>query len=1284
MTLDTAPTRAPVAMSPRAEQPPSRPARSPTAAWLGRVRAAGRSLLVLQRLGWVAGWMLAILLVAGAIDFVLRTPSALRVALWLVGVATLLGVLRRAVWPAVRFRPPLTEVALRIESSAAGEKAGLRGVLASGLELEGSGSTVGRLAEPVIARARERISTMSAAAVLAPARTMRSLGWLGLATVGVIAVASMEPELTRIGASRLLWPLGGAQWPKRTAVADVTGVKVHPLGTALALRAAVKTSGRVEDTRVAAHYRTITARPGLPDRESPVRRVLLTAQERLVIVGDQRAPVDSADANARQLFERLLEPAGLAPESAARGEGRRDVDADEVTLEYWFETEDDRTPATRLLLVEPPSVRAASARVRLPDYASAMIGRFPELQNGGVIDLGPGTDERAAAPAVLAGSRVSVTIELNKPVPGAGTDARAFAARCLGPDASALLAADPSATLSTEERAWTLSWTIDQPVRLSVRATDSHGITGVEDASYRFESLRDTPPSAVITAPTEDKSVLATAIVELAAEARDDVGLEWLTLERQLARRPEGSEGAAAEAREDRTGFARVEVAAGAGTDTRRLVSTSSLDLTELELKPGDEVWITAAAADIFQLNGVRHEPVRSGVRKLRIMAREELVQQVWSELGAVRRTAVKIDEDQRELRKSVQRAGPEEARRAERAQAAITERITRQRGAIDQLAERIRENALTDQSLSEVLRESDRLLSTAGEQSVKASEALNRAEKAESAENPDEQAAAAEREQAAEAQEQVRDDLGRLIDLLDQGEDTYAARRAIEQILQQQKSLQARTGQAGESTTGKSAEQLTPQEKQDLQKLAQEQNEAAEKLKEAIEKMLQREEKLEKNDPAAAQQMAQAAKRGQREQAEKKMREAAQQVAQNQTNSAQQRQQQAIQSLEQMLKELDKAAQARDEVLRRYLASLIESLRGLIQQQEGRLAELDAAIPDRAFQGLDLPMARLHQATLGVIDEARNAPREAADVLALVDRAADAQAAAVVGLRDDPVNEEEVRSQEQLSLDKLNEALQAAEKLDEDAEEREQDRKRQELRQRYLDALKDQTGIRDSTLGLVGAEPTRRTRATARQLGDDQESLRAAVDGIRAETRELRDARLFDYAHTRLNDLMKAAAEELAGGVATAETARRQAGAARVLASLADALDDKNANERRFRERQQQQGGGGGGSNNQPLVPPAAELKLLKLLQQDAAERTRGTAEAPQPDAAAVVEVTRLQRELADQARELLERLSRQGGGGPGGGGAPPTGEPMGEPEGLKPGPGDPGADPDEPEGNT
>src|SRR5262249_34034188 len=155
---------------------------------------------------------------------------------------------------------------------------------------------------------------------------------------------------------------------------------------------------------------------------------------------------------------------------------------------------------------------------------------------------------------ILAGSRVSVAFELNKPVSiPAELDAEnsgTWIQATLGPEALALFQApgtaalSPGATLTASGRTWTLAWQHWDSVRLVVKPTDDYRIAASEDAVFRFDALKDNPPTASVTIPLEDKSVLPTAVVEIAGEARDDVALSWIALERQLAPKNPSSEGA--------------------------------------------------------------------------------------------------------------------------------------------------------------------------------------------------------------------------------------------------------------------------------------------------------------------------------------------------------------------------------------------------------------------------------------------------------------------------------------------------------------------------------------------------------------------------------------------------------------------------------------------------------------------------------------------------------------------------------------------------------------------
>jgi hypothetical protein len=135
----------------------------------------------------------------------------------------------------------------------------------------------------------------------------------------------------------------------------------------------------------------------------------------------------------------------------------------------------------------------------------------------------------------------------------------------------------------------------------------------------------------------------------------------------------------------------------------------------------------------------------------------------------------------------------------------------------------------------------------------------------------------------------------------------------------------------------------------------------------------------------------------------------------------------------------------------------------------------------------------------------------------------------------------------------------------------------------------------------------------------------------------------VFSYAHDRLNEAMSAAATMLQGADPSMSLKRRQATAARVLGSLVQALrnDPKKDDGLRENESGDDSGGGGGASAKSGLLPPGTELKLLRMMQQEAMERTRALAEDPAADQAELQSVATLQTDLHQRAAELLESLS-------------------------------------------
>lgn len=1198
---------------------------------LGRLRAIRRTAVAMlfgQRAVLLAAGVVGTLLVCGLLDYLIRLPNVLRGVLLVAAGAWAAWGAWRWVIPAARFRPSLTQIALRVEGAHEG---GLKGLLASSVDFSddatGPGPLTAGMRRTVIGEATQRLAEARGGALLKPRGLALAASYLGAVCLVIMTLGLASPDHLRIGARRILTPWAEAAWPKRTRIEDITERRVHALGTALVLRAALaKTDQAMGRTTVAVRYRLVVE--GAP---GPAKRQLMTSQNRRVeFMGD-----DEGSGGAGELYERLLEPGSLGVGS--QGEAAPSA----IELEYWFETADDATGAVRVALVEPPRVLGATAAIELPEYlrgATLGSGQGGSAFASGEIDLGPGSDSRAAVINILAGSTVDLRVEFNKPVigPARPEDARVWAREALGDESLAPLVAGWTGGDSLP-----LAFVADKPVRMVLRMQDSHGLTNADEAAYSLDVLQDRAATASILEPVSDESVLATAVVPIRGEGRDDARLAWVGLERQLAKRPEGSSGGPAEAEGDPVRMATVNVAGSGDVAVLQESVTHALDLGTLGVADGDEVWVTALALDTFQQDGQQRPPTRSPVRRLRVISEDELVGQIRSELAGVRQSAMRTDEEQAEVAKATARDGATPENRSR--QAAIGDRLRGLEDSLRRLQERADRNRLEDDSLAEQFDQGRSAARDAAQASQRAGEAMN------TGRSPDPNMSPQEREQAQEAQDQVRDELTNLIEMLDRGEDSWLVRRELERLLQEQRAVTERTRQATQDTTGKPAESLTPQERAALQDAAQRQEDLARRAEEAISDLRERSEQMRESDPVQAEAMAQAAQSGQQQQIAERMRQASQQAQQNQGENAAQLQEQAQEAMEEMLDELRNAEQNRDQALRRVLSSIIESISALISSQDRELAELARSQAGADVPELDVGMVRLRQNTLGVSDTAATSFRELERVAELLGDAATAQAAAITALRADPRDLASAQGGEEASLQRLKDALEEAQRQDQAAAQRELDRQRRQLRQVYREVLEQQIALREETGAMADKELTRKQRTVVRRMGERQEELRARLSQLREATEEIRAGdSLVAFAHDRLDALMGSAAKALGDGEATSAVLRTQDSAIRVLQALLKSLDENQGQEQQFQEQDgQQQNDGPPGENEEALIPPIAELRLLRDMQQEAADATRDLDASGEMNDAALKLITDLQTELATQGRKLLERLSAQQQGG-------------------------------------
>jgi hypothetical protein len=375
------------------------------------------------------------------------------------------------------------------------------------------------------------------------------------------------------------------------------------------------------------------------------------------------------------------------------------------------------------------------------------------------------------------------------------------------------------------------------------------------------------------------------------------------------------------------------------------------------------------------------------------------------------------------------------------------------------------------------------------------------------------------------------------------------------------------------------------------------------------------------------------------------------------------------------MLRELQQGERRRDAELRRLLAELGSAIDALIERQRGELARLGAALAAAGegpiTPGLDAGMIELHRSTLGLIDSLPEDDREVARVGELLGAAATAQAAAAAELR--ALDGVSADAQERVSLQRLREAREEAARREEEARQREDERAREELRAAYEEALSAQKALSERTTPLVGRALSRRERQEAAAIAQEQEALGASLAALREQTEGLADSAIASFAHERLDEASGRAARTL--NAADAGAGRRaQATVERVLEALIAALTDPPEQQPEFRDNpeggEQGQQGGGQQQQQQRPFPPARELALLRLFQQEAAARTRELADAQAPASTELDEVAALQRSIHERAAELLRALQDQGGG------PAPEGE-GGDAPAPRPSPGEPGAPP-------
>jgi hypothetical protein len=460
--------------------------------------------------------------------------------------------------------------------------------------------------------------------------------------------------------------------------------------------------------------------------------------------------------------------------------------------------------------------------------------------------------------------------------------------------------------------------------------------------------------------------------------------------------------------------------------------------------------------------------------------------------------------------------------------------------------------------------------------------------------------------------QKAIADELQKMLDGLSEFETYRGVVKDAQDLLKQHEQTMKQTDDAAAKpdAMGKPLEALSPEQKADLSNLAARQSQVGKGLQNLLERMGEMARRLDESDPLASSAMREAAEKSRQQGTTGKLGEAADQLEKNQMAQAQSRQEQARDEL----RNLVDAIQNRRE---RELSRLVKELKNA----EAELAKT------RAKQAQNLKKTREAQNNPDAKDRRNQLKRLAKEQAEIqkdlqrqlqklaklsADRAARAgqRASGKMGRSqsdlDDDQGDQAGKDQEEALADLED----AQEELEETRREAEEQLAMEQL-SRMGDRLKSLAERQEKIISETNSyEASRKKndgkltvaqRAGVKGLGEVQNGIKEETAGL---VDDLEGAPVFALTLRRATENMDTAAKRL-GELKTDDQTRHAAKAAsdrfkQLLESLrADAAGGGAGGGGG--------GGGGGGANGASGdgIPPTAQLKMLKSLQQEINEKT-------------------------------------------------------------------------------
>lgn len=914
-----------------------------------------------------------------------------------------------------------------------------------------------------------------------------------------------------------------------------------------------------------------------------------------------------------------------------------------VTRPFWYRAEggdDDSMPWRFLDVVEPPRLESLSLKVHPPAYTGIgieTVDKSIHAVRGSRVSLSGAASKKLRRAAIRDDSGAEIVLSLHE-------DGYGFE-----------LAAD-----ATEP------WTIDRNGQHWIELTDIEGLSGAADERWDMRAIADQPPTVSIDQPATNVYVTAQGEVNLRITAKDDLALAEMSLHFS---------------RSDRTDVEDFSIPLYQGPPTAAPVADGSLangklgesrtveyrwQLAELGLKPPAQVTFWAAASDYLPQSG------KSTVRRLTVITpqdlEERLAQRQTLIFGELQRV-LKLQQDARAQTKSLQiqldqvgdltKQDIDHAQSAELNQRQVKRTLTSPAEGIPaQIGEFLSDltsNRLDSPELERhmqgVLDELNRLgqdnLIPIERELTNLIKAAQADRPAEGGKKPVDAQVAKSLASAGDHQDQVIGSLEKMLAELGQWDNYRRFAREIAEIQREQQEVAKATAETSAKTVGREVKDLDAQQQADLKKLANQQLELSRRLEKTQQQMAEMSKSVQQNDPLSAATISDGLHQATQQAISGQMRRASGQVEKNQLGQAVDQQSKIARDLDELAGILSNRREQELTRLVKQLRSAEDDLSKLRKQQAGLRKKMQAVRddPSKSPEEKKRELERLTAEQKKLADETARLARRLERLQA---EQAGRSTAGAAGKMSSSAG-----AGEQGESGAAEEQAERAEKDLEDAQQQLAERRRaaeEDLAREQVSRLQDSLqGLQQRQIALIKetqrlenlrAKEGRFSRSQLSTLADTSREQKALEAETRALAEKLALAEVINMALDGAAGHMARAAERLKARETGNFTQSAQEAARNRFAQLLAALDERA---KPAEGKQKGEAGGGEGQpggGNQGGQQSLAELKLLKILQEDLNERYRVAAAADEPAANdnSLVEMAAEQGKLADLALKLAQ----------------------------------------------